>query len=106
MQHEAMRQHEAQYYSVYAEELRERFSEGYLAELQAFPQFVVWKSQIIDGKPKKPPYSPRLHKLADTTNPESWGRLDQALTALRTGKYHGIGFVFSENDPYAGMDLD
>lgn len=106
MDREAFRLQEAKLYTAYAEELRERFEHGYLAELAELPQFVVWRHQEVEGKPKKPPYSPRYHRLADTSRPESWGTLDQALKALAAGQYQGIGFVFSEHDPYAGFDLD
>jgi putative DNA primase/helicase len=98
--------HEAQYYAAYSEELREKFRQGLLAELVPYPQFVVWKHQLIDEKPKKPPYGPTRHKLADTSNPRSWGTLDQSLKALSSGNYNGIGFVFSKDDPYSMIDLD
>jgi primase-polymerase (primpol)-like protein len=96
----------AQFYQAYAQELQESFQNGLFHELRRYPHFVVWKTQEIDGKPHKPPYSPIYHRLADTANPASWGTADQALKALRTGSYNGIGFVFSQNDPYAGMDFD
>ena len=38
--------------------------------------------------------------------PNTWGNLEQALTALKTGNYHGIGFVFAEDDPFTGIDID
>src|SRR6266566_978427 len=97
---------EAKYYTAYAEELREKFRSGLLAELVPYPQFVVWKHQFLDEKPKKPPYSPIQHRLADTSNSRSWGTLDQSLKALGTGYYNGIGFVFSKDDPYSMIDLD
>ena len=105
MNRENQRQ-EAKYYGVYAEELREKFRQGFLSELVPYSQFVVWKHQEIDGRPHKPPYSPRYHKLADTSKPASWGTLDQSLKALTTGNYNGIGFVFSKDDPYSMIDLD
>jgi putative DNA primase/helicase len=86
--------------------LREKFLNGLLSELVPYSQFVVWKHQEIDGKPHKPPYSPRYHKLADTSKPASWGTLDQSLKALATGNYNGIGFVFTKDDPYSMIDLD
>src|SRR5438876_404976 len=94
------------FYQAYAQELQEFFQSGLFHELIRYPHFVVWKTQEIDGKPHKPPYSPVYHRLADTANPASWGTADQALQALRTGNYNGIGFVFSNSDPYAGMDFD
>ncbi len=94
------------FYQAYAQEQQESFQSGFLRELTRYPHFVVWKTQEIDRKPHKPPYSPIYHRLADTANPASWGTLDQALKALRTGSYNGIGFVMSNNDPYAGMDFD
>ena len=105
MDREILRQ-EAKYYAAYAQELREKFRNGLLSELVPYPQFVVWKHQWIDGKPKKPPYNPKTHILADTTDPQSWGTLSQALKALSSGRYNGIGFVFAESDPFSGMDID
>jgi putative DNA primase/helicase len=105
MDRETLR-HERHFYSAYAEELREKFRDGYLAELLPYAHFVVWKHQLMDGKPHKPPYSPIHHKLADPTDPDSWGTLDLALKALSTGSYNGIGFVFAQDDPYAAVDLD
>ncbi len=66
-------QQEIKYYTAYTEELREKFAGGLLSELVPYPQFVVWKNQLINGKPKKPPYNPRRHKLAETTDPNTWG---------------------------------
>ena len=48
--------HERQLYTAYAQEFAEWFESGYLAELLPYPHFVVWRHEIIDGQPKKPPY--------------------------------------------------
>src|SRR5258708_38879262 len=98
--------HEAKYYAAYAEELREKFREGLLAVLVPYPPFVVWKHQTSDGKPKKPPYSPRFHRLADTTNAKSWRTLDHSLTAPATCEYNCIGIALSVADTYSTSDLD
>ncbi len=47
---------ERQLYTAYAEEFREHFEHGYLAELLPYPHFVVWRAETINGQPKKPPY--------------------------------------------------
>jgi len=99
----AMKEHDAAYYSRYAEALAERFSRGILEELQEYDHFVVWKKTPEN---KKIPFDPASKSLARTDDPNTWGNLDQALTALKTGKYHGIGFVFSEDDPFTGIDID
>ena len=98
-----MREQDAAYYSRYAEALAERFSHGVLEELQEYDHFVVWKKTPDN---KKIPFDPTSKSLARTDDPNTWGNLDQALKALRTGNYHGIGFVFSEDDPFTGIDID
>ena len=98
-----MREQDAAYYSRYAEALAERFSHGVLEELQEYDHFVVWKKTPDN---KKIPFDPTSKSLARTDNPEYLGNLDQALTALRTGNYHGIGFVFAKDDPFTGIDID
>src|SRR5690349_140101 len=83
----------------YAEALRERFAEEYLFELQELPQWVVWRAELEDGRPKKVPYNPNYAHLsamqprASVKIPTSWGTLPEALTALQSGHYSGIGFV-------------
>ena len=98
-----MREQNAAYYSRYAEALAERFSHGVLEDLQAYNHFVVWKKTPEN---KKIPFDPTSKSLARTDDPNTWGNLEQALTALKTGNYHGIGFVFSEDDPFTGIDID
>ncbi len=90
----------------YAPEQQETSSHAILEALQPYPQFVVWKYITVDGKPKKPPYSPTNGQLASPTNPYTWSTLEQAQHALTTGKYSGLGFVFSEDDPFTGIDID
>jgi len=47
----------------YAEALQERFAEGVLAELQDIDQWVVWRAELEDGRPKKVPYNPNYDDL-------------------------------------------
>lgn len=90
----------------YAETLRERFEEGCLSELQDLNQWVVWKAEIEDSKPKKVPYNPNydIQVRASVKIPKSWGTLTEALTALQSGHYSGIGFVITP--PLVMIDLD
>lgn len=77
-------------------------------ELRSLPQWVVWRSEQRDGdaKPTKVPYSPTTGRLASVTDPATWGSFDQARAAHEAGQGSGVGFVFTEQDPYAGIDLD
>lgn len=76
-------------------------------ELKALPNWVVWKLTTRKGedKPTKIPFNPTNGKAANTTNAATWGTFDQALKAYATGKYTGLGFVFT-NTPFTGIDLD
>src|SRR2546421_2667883 len=102
----SLEQREQRHDAGYAQDLRERFSHGMLSELTPYPQFVVWKYTKEQGKLKKRPYNPRTHVPAKTNDPNTWGRVEHALKALSTERYNGIGFVFSESDPFTGTDLD
>jgi len=62
-----------------------------------YDQWVCWKGQ------QKVPYDPVTGKPASTTDPETWSSF---MTASKANGYHGIGFVFTTNDPYVGIDLD
>lgn len=76
-------------------------------ELTALHQWVVWKLED-NGKPKldKVPYNPRTGQRAKSNDPATWGTFTEALTAYQRGGFDGIGFVFAEDDPYTGIDLD
>jgi DNA-binding transcriptional regulator GbsR (MarR family) len=64
-------------------------------------QWVVWR---YDRK-EKVPYSPRTGRRASVVDSSStWGTFEDAQL-VRDG-YDGIGFVFTEDDPYCGVDLD
>ena len=75
-------------------------------ELRRRPQWLVWKLEERDSKPTKIPYIAGGLGKASSTDSETWRSFDEAVVALKTGRYGGIGFVFSTGDPYAGIDLD
>jgi primase-polymerase (primpol)-like protein len=66
----------------------------------------VWRFEERDGKPTKVPYDPKDGKRASSTDLMTWGTFFEALEALETGRFSGIGFVLCSADPYAGVDLD
>src|SRR6266849_5517822 len=99
-------QSKKEHFTNYAVMLRERFYGGMLSQLQGVPQWVVWRSELEDGKHKKVPYNPLYQRLthASVKNPKSWGTVDQALNALETGNYSGLGFMITP--PLVMVDLD
>jgi putative DNA primase/helicase len=75
-------------------------------ELRQRRQWVVWKLEERDGKPTKVPYIAGGSGKASSTDSLTWRSFEEAVQALETGRYNGIGFVFSSGDPFAGVDLD
>src|SRR5437764_14934411 len=87
-------------YAGKAQNLRDRLQSGLLSELTPYPHFVVWKYTVENKKLKKRPFNPRTHTAARTNDPSTWTDVHVALKALATGRYNGIGFVFSDTDPF------
>jgi AAA domain-containing protein len=80
-------------------------------ELQRYRQWIVWKAEEItrrDGTKKvtKVPYNPATGKKASTKRKEHWGTFDDVYEAYLLEGYTGIGFVFTADDPFVGVDLD
>lgn len=69
--------------------------------------WVVWRYEERDGKRTKVPYSSLTGERASTTDPETWTTFVHALdTATNNSTINGIGFVFTREDPFVGIDLD
>ena len=79
-------------------------------ELKQYPQWVVWTLHQKPDKPKpdKIPVNPHTFEWASVSNPETWGTYEAALASLSMypQHYQGLGFVFTEADPFAFIDLD
>jgi len=69
-------------------------------------QWVCWREEDRDGKPTKVPVMPASGAFASTTDPDTWTGFETTLEFLDTGEADGVGFVFSEDDPIVGVDLD
>ncbi len=57
------------------------------AELRGYPQWVLWRwwHERKSGKWKKIPIDPASGKKARPNDPETWGTLSEATTALLGG---------------------
>ncbi|WP_078392050.1 phage/plasmid primase, P4 family [Shouchella patagoniensis] len=74
-------------------------------ELRDFPQWIVWRKEERKGKTTKVPYkADGWHAKANDR--QDWSSFDKAVEAYETGKFDGIGFMFSTDDPFVGVDLD
>ncbi len=72
------------------------------AELRERAQWVAW-TYGHDGR--KLPLDPHTGRAASTTDPATWAPFATAYTfAKRRGC--GVGFVFTPDDPYTGVDFD
>ncbi|MDO4764712.1 MAG: AAA family ATPase [Eubacteriales bacterium] len=70
-------------------------------ELRKLPQWVLWR--LTDGK--KIPYQPTGVR-ASTTNKEHYSSYNDVISRHFMGGYSGIGFVFTAEDEYFGIDMD
>lgn len=75
-----------------------------LEELQARPQWVCWRKEVRQGRPTKIPYNVATGRWAKSDIPATWSTYTQAIAAHRSGRYHGIGYMFHRD--FTGIDLD
>ena len=102
--------------SVNSGEGERRKAEGFLKisysaipdELKALPQWCCWRKEIRKGRPTKVPVDAKTGQLAESDNPDTWSTFPQAIShhEKHKEKVNGIGFFFSDSDPYTGIDLD
>lgn len=77
------------------------------AELRSLPHWVCWRFEERNGKQTKVPISPANGAEADVTNKTLWVPFDQAIAyQRRQNNIDGIGWVFSDDDPFTGIDVD
>jgi primase-polymerase (primpol)-like protein len=76
-------------------------------ELRAHNQWVCWQTDDRDGKQTKVPIDPSTGRYSSTTDPTTWATFEQARDhADQSTTVAGIGFVFTDEDPFVGVDLD
>ncbi|WP_323174739.1 hypothetical protein [Natrialba sp. PRR66] len=76
------------------------------ASLREREQWVCWREEKRDGKSTKIPVTPETGEFASSTDPETWTDLESALEFTETENADGVGFVFTDEDPIVGVDLD
>lgn len=75
--------------------------------LRQRPQWVLWRLDLKDGELTKVPYSD-VQRKARANDPKTWLSFDRALQRWQENPsgWAGIGYEFSADDPYTGIDLD
>ncbi len=83
-------------------------SENIPEDLKDRSQFVVWKIlPRASGRDSKIPINLKTGRNASVKDPRTWGTFLDAFDYLsKHSGVSGIGFVFSEDDPFTGVDLD
>ncbi|PGK02561.1 DNA primase [Bacillus anthracis] len=75
------------------------------AELKALPQWILWKFEMRNGKETKVPCQFN-GEMARANDRRTWSTFATAVKFYLEGDYDGIGFVFSREDKYIGIDID
>jgi len=75
------------------------------SELRVARQWVNWRFAWDGARWTKVPYRSTGAK-AKSTDPSTWSKFDDAISAYRRGGFDGVGFVVSDDDEFVGIDLD
>ncbi len=81
-------------------------SEAVPDRLREIEQWVCWREEDRDGKPTKIPVTPGAGGFASSTEQKTWDNFETALEYTKTEHADGVGFVFTDDDPIVGIDLD
>lgn len=76
-------------------------------ELIERPQWVLWRYEVREHGKTKVPYQCSGWR-ASSKNPRTWTTYAAVLEAYRDNEppSDGIGYIFSADDPFVGIDLD
>jgi putative DNA primase/helicase len=77
-------------------------------ELRHLRQWVCWRWEWNTRKKKwdKVPIDPKMGSNADVKDAAMWGSFKEACAYASEHYLDGVGFVFTPDDPYCGVDLD
>ena len=73
-------------------------------QLTSLPQWVLWR-YIMRDKVTKVPFS-FDGTPAKANDPMTWSKFSLVRDTYECGGYDGVGFEFSKNDSFCGIDLD
>jgi len=71
-------------------------------------QWLCWRAEERGGKQTKMPVDHASGEFASTTDPDTWSDFSSArerVTSPATDAV-GVGFVFANDDPIVGFDMD
>lgn len=74
--------------------------------LRRYDQWLCWRTDMRDGKATKVPISPHEEAFAKVDDSSTWGSFEVAVDALSRDDVDGLGFVFTDADTFAGIDID
>jgi putative DNA primase/helicase len=74
-------------------------------ELKNTPHWILWRSENREGKKTKVPYQIN-GEMAQSNNKRSWSTFPTIIKFYEKGGYDGIGFMFSKDDAFVGIDID
>lgn len=76
--------------------------------LAQYHQFVLWVAKPSKARPGKTDKFPIDYtgRFIDAHDPANWLSAADALAIFQSGVGHGIGFVFTEADPFFFLDID
>ncbi|WDN94485.1 phage/plasmid primase, P4 family [Bacillus velezensis] len=74
-------------------------------ELKNAPQWILWRSEERNGKKTKVPYQID-GSMAQSSNKRTWSTFTTIMKFFNEQEYDGIGFMFSKDDPFIGIDID
>ncbi len=69
------------------------------------PQWVLWRMDTREGMPTKVPYS-RNGVPAKANDASTWSPFADIIEKYGRGGWNGIGYEFSNDDSFCGIDLD
>jgi P4 family phage/plasmid primase-like protien len=75
------------------------------AVLRELDQWLLWREEEREDDPTKVPRQPDGN-YASSTDPYTWRSFEVVQQAYQEGNFDGLGFVFTEDDDFVGVDLD